>query len=325
MANSLALRNDTRWAYNETVIRKIATILRMIKFSHSVFALPFAIMAFFLAGNAGTPGFPGWDRLALIVWCMVWARSVAMTFNRIADARLDARNPRTADRAIPAGQLSIKQAYLFLYISAFLFAAGTFLFWRPIGLSSTGPRWFGYGNYWPVWLSLPTLLFICLYSYTKRFTWASHFWLGASLMLAPVGTWVAVSPPIGPVISSTALILGFAVLLWTAGFDIIYACQDVTVDRRDGLYSIPAKLGLTTALWISRTCHSLAITFLLLLALKVDLGGIYLTAVLITAVLLVAEHILVWKGKMTHIKIAFGTLNALISLILAAATICDII
>ena len=238
----------------------LALFLRDIRLAHTVFALPF-IVATTVAAVQTNPHFYA----GTIVWKSAWilvaafaARAVAMGFNRVADAKLDARNPRTADRAIPAGQLSINQAYLFLYISAFLFAGGTFLFWRPIGLSTTGPRWFGYGNYWPVWLSLPTLLFICLYSYTKRFTWASHFWLGASLMLAPVGTWVAVSPPIGPVISSTVLILGFAVLLWTAGFDIIYACQDINVDRRDGLYSIPARLGLTTALWISRTCHSLA-------------------------------------------------------------------
>jgi len=303
---------------------KLILILRMIKFSHSVFALPFALMAFFLAGNSGTGGFPGWGKLFLIIWCMVWARSAAMTFNRIADVFIDSRNPRTASRALPGGLLTIKQACRFLFICSFLFVGGTYLFWRPIGLGSqTGP-WFGYGNFWPLALSLPVLFFICLYSFTKRFTWLSHFWLGASLMLAPVATWIAVSAPDGPFISDKVIILGLAVLLWTAGFDIIYACQDIQVDRRDGLYSLPALLGIPTALWISRTCHSLAITLLLLLALRASLGRIYLTAVIVAAVLLLIEHLLVRNGKMTHIKIAFGTLNGLVSLLLAAATICDI-
>ena len=306
------------------MLRNLFIWLRMIKFSHSVFALPFAIMMLFLAGRDGRPGFPGWGKLGLIVWCMVWARAAAMTFNRIADILFDARNPRTAARALPTGQITRLQAYVFLYLCALLFVAGTYLFWRPIALSSEGPRWFGYGNVWPLIMALPVLLFICLYSYTKRFTWASHFWLGASLMCAPMGAWVAVSPPAGPVIAAPPLILGAAVLFWTAGFDIIYACQDIEIDRRDGLYSIPAQLGLSTALWISRTCHSLAVTFLLILALLTNLGLIYLIAVVTTALLLIVEHLLVRQGRMSRIKIAFGTLNGLVSLLLAAAAICDI-
>ena len=116
--------------------------------------------------------------------------------------------------------------------------------------------WLGYGNYWPTILAAPVLVFICMYSYTKRFTWASHFWLGASLMLAPVAAWVAVSPPEGPAVAATPVVLGIAVLLWTAGFDIIYACQDIEVDRKEGLYSLPARLGQPGALWVSRLCHS---------------------------------------------------------------------
>ncbi|MBN1764152.1 MAG: UbiA family prenyltransferase [Sedimentisphaerales bacterium] len=290
----------------------------MIRFSHSVFALPFAVMAAFLAGDAGRPGFCGWGRLGLIVWCMVWARSVAMTFNRIVDARLDGRNPRTAGRAIPAGKLTMKQATIFLYLCVFLFGVGTYLFWRPV------LGWFGYGNVWPVLLSVPVLMFICLYSFSKRFTWGSHFWLGASLMLAPVGAWIAVSPPGGAVVSMTAFILGGAVLLWTAGFDIIYACQDIAVDRRDGLYSLPANLGEDTALWISRCCHCLVITLLLLLGIRARLGYIYLVAVTVTAVLLIIEHVLIYQAGMKHIRIAFGTINGIISILLAGATIWDV-
>jgi len=301
------------------MFRHFIVLLRMIKFSHSVFALPFAIMAMFLAGQGGQPGFCGWGKLFLILWCMIWARSAAMTFNRIVDAQSDGRNPRTADRAIPAGRIAKKQALVFLYVSSLLFAAGTYLFWKPLGPA------FGYENYWPPVLAIPVLLFICLYSYTKRFTWLSHFWLGASLMLAPICTWLAVSPPAGPTISHEPLILGIAVLVWTAGFDIIYACQDIHIDRRDGLYSIPANLGIQTALWIARTCHSLAVTMLLLLAMTASLGAIYLTAVIITAILLLTEHLLVRTGRMTHIKIAFGTINGLISILLAAATGLDIL
>ena len=301
------------------MLRSLFTILEMIKFSHTVFAMPFAIMAFFLAGNAHQGGFCPWGKLFLIIWCMAWARSAAMTFNRIADAKFDKRNPRTAERAIPAGRISKTGSMFFLYVCSFLFAIGAYLFWRPLC------GWFGYGNIWPVALAMPVLIFICMYSYSKRFTWLSHFWLGASLMLAPVGTWIAVSPPTGPVISTTAFILGGAVLLWTAGFDIIYACQDIEVDRRDGLYSIPANLGQPLALWISRTCHSLAVTLLLILAIKADLGIIYLAAVIITAVLLLAEHLIIRSAGMKHIKIAFGFINGCISILLASATICDIL
>jgi len=290
----------------------------MIKFSHTVFAMPFAVLAAFLAGNGGVGGFCGWGKLFLIMWCMVLARSAAMTFNRIADAAIDARNPRTADRAIPAGRLSKKNAVIFLYACAFLFASGTYLFWKPLG------PWFGYGNYWPTLMAFPVLLFICLYSFTKRFTWWSHFWLGASLMLAPVGAWAAICPPDGPVVSLQGLLLGAAVLFWTAGFDIIYSCQDTEIDKRDGLFSMPANLGLPLAMWISRTSHSLAVTLLLLLALVADLGIIYVGAVVITAILLIAEHALVRYGKMTYIKTAFATINGIISILLAIAAVCDI-
>jgi len=301
------------------MFQNIVIILRMIKFSHTVFALPFAIIAAFLAGPGGEPGFCGWQKLLLIVLCMVFARSTAMTFNRIVDMRFDAANPRTANRAIPAGLLSVKKAWIFLYCCAFLFGATTFLFWKPLG------AWFGFGNFWPALLAPPVLLFICLYSFTKRFTWVSHFWLGAALMFAPVGAYAAISPPDGPLTSLSAWVLGAAVLLWTAGFDIIYACQDIDIDRRDGLHSLPAKLGMAPALWVSRMCHSLVITLLLYLALLAPLGAIYLAAVAVTGGLLLVEHVLVWRGDMNRIKLAFGTINGLISILLALATVLDVL
>jgi len=294
-------------------------LLRTIKFSHTLFALPFAVMAAFLAGAAGQPGFCGWQKLILIIWCMVAARSVAMTFNRIVDADIDRRNPRTATRPLAIGQVGRKTAILFMGIFSALFTAAAALFWKPLG------PWFGFGNYWPAVLALPVLLFICLYSLTKRFTWASHFWLGAALMLAPVGTCVAVSPPLGPVITPAVLILGGAVLLWTAGFDIIYACQDVQVDRRQGLHSLPAKLGIAAALWISRACHAAALMMFLLLTIQPQLDIIYRAALAVTALLLLCQHLLVRRGRMTHINIAFGTINGLVSVLLAAAAICDIL
>jgi 4-hydroxybenzoate polyprenyltransferase len=299
----------------QSIIKTIVIILQMIKFSHTVFALPFALMAAFLAAHGGKGGFCGWGKLTLIILCMVFARSVAMTFNRIVDARIDALNPRTADRPLPAGKLTAQNAWWFLFACSVLFGVATCLFWKPLG------PWFGYGNFWPIALALPVLIFICLYSFTKRFTWASHFWLGASLMLAPVGAWIAICPPDGPVLSPVALVLGLAVLLWVGGFDIIYACQDIKYDQRDGLYSLPARLGVPLSLWISRTCHCLTITALLLIALLVQLGAFYLTAVLLSAVLLIAEHLLVRIGR---VKLAFD-LNGLVGLLLAAATITDIL
>ena len=300
------------------MLSNLTAILRMIKFSHTVFAMPFAMMSTFLAANGGQGGFCGWSKIILIVICMVTARSVAMTFNRIVDADIDAQNPRTAGREIPSGIILPGQAKLFLWGCAVLFVTATLLFWKPLG------GWFGYGNPWPVMLSLPVLLFICLYSYAKRFTWACHFWLGASLMLSPVAAWIAVCPPQGPVLAMPALILGSAVLLWTTGFDIIYACQDTRVDRHDGLYSLPASLGIAQALWVSRCCHSVTFTLLLFLGLQTELGGLYLAAVSIVAVLLVWEHLLVRRGQMQRITMAFATLNGIISTLLAGAAICDI-
>ena len=297
----------------------IITILGMIRFSHTVFALPFAILGAFLAGQGGLGGFCGWQKLLLVVLCMVWARSTAMAFNRIADAAIDGRNQRTAAREIPTGKVSRTWAWWFCGLCAVLFAGTTVLFWQPVG------GVFGFGNHWPLVLSGPALVLICSYSYAKRFTWASHFWLGASLMLGPVGAWVAVSPPEGPFTAPVVWALGGAVVLWTAGFDIIYACQDVEVDRREGLFSLPARLGPPLALWVSRTCHSLAVTLLLLVGMLGGMGSIYLAGVGAAGLLLVAQHWLMRKGQMQHIKIAFGTVNAMVSIVVGAAGVLDIL
>lgn len=300
------------------LISRWVVLLQMIKFSHSVFALPFAVLGAFLAAGGGVGGFPGWGRLGLIVWCMVCARSMAMTFNRIVDARIDARNPRTANRAIPAGQITRRQANRFLFLCALGFGAGCWLFYRPLG------EWFGYGNRYPAIFCLPVMLVICLYSFTKRFTSLSHFWLGLSLGLAPMAAWVAICPPQGPLLGWPAVILGGAVLLWTAGFDIIYALQDVEVDRREGLFSLPARWGVNRALWISRLCHSLTVTLLLSLMLVTRLQMFYFIAVVLTAGLFILEHILVRGGRKTHVAIAFGFINGLVSMLLSIAGLADL-
>ena len=298
------------------MFKALGDILRMIRFSHTVFALPFALIAAFLAGRGGEPGYPGHGPLVLIVACMVFARSAAMTFNRLVDRRIDARNPRTAGRELPTGRIRPGAAWTFFVVCCAGFVGTTVLFWQPVG------GWFGYGNPWPTVLSGPFLVFLCVYSYTKRFTALSHFWLGASLMLAPVGAWIALAPPEGSLVSVEAVLLAAAVLLWVGGFDIVYACQDIEVDRREGLYSLPAKLGAPLALWVSRLCHSLMVTALLGLGLLVpELGGLYLAGVLVAAGLLVVEHILVAAGQ---VRWAFN-LNTLVGMLLAATTIADLV
>jgi len=301
-------------------MRTIVDILGMIKISHSVLAMPFALIATFLAANGGIGGTPAIGKIALIVICMVTARAVAMTFNRIVDRHIDARNIRTHKREIPAGLISVASAWYFMMICIVIFIGTCTLFYYPIGL------FFGYGNIWPLILSIPFLVFICGYSLTKRFTYLCHLWLGASLMLAPVGAWIAISPPTGPILKLPIIVLGISVMLWTCGFDIIYACQDIEVDRKEGLNSIPARFGAKGALWISRFCHSMAVSGLFWFALLQPhlLGSIYFVAVLLVIVLLIFEHVLVWGGKMKRIQMAFATINGIVSVLLATATICDI-
>lgn len=216
--------------------------LELIRFSHTVFALPFALLAALMAWSyrAGLEPPRPWQgrELAGIVLCMVFGRTVAMAFNRIADRRLDAANPRTAGRHLPSGTLSLASVTAFTAVCAAGFVASTLLFLPE--------------NPWPLRLSMPVLLFLCGYSFSKRFTWLAHFWLGAALMLAPICAWIAL---VGFEGIAPAILLGAAVLLWVAGFDIIYACQDAEVDRREKLHSVPARFGIRRALWLAAACH----------------------------------------------------------------------
>lgn len=283
----------------------------MIKLAHSVFALPFALMAAFMAGrNIEGLHRPYAGQVGLIVLCMVAGRSVAMTFNRLADAAIDARNPRTAARPLPAGKLSPGAAWAFLVAGAAAFALGCWLF----------ERW--YENPWPLRLCGPVLLALCGYSYTKRFTQLSHFYLGAAIAFSPAAAWIAVHPAS---LGWPAAVLMAAVAFWIAGFDIIYACQDIEADRGEGLHSLPARLGAGPALWVARGCHAATVLLLGSLAALAGLGWLYLAGVLIVGVLLAVENSLVRANDLSRINVAFFTINGVISLALGALAITDML
>lgn len=296
-----------------TVIRRWG---EMIKFAHSVFALPFALMATFLAGRAAYAAgdsprpWPGAGQLVLIIACMVTARSAAMTFNRIVDAAIDARNPRTAARALPAGTISRGQAYAFLLGSSGLFVV------------CCGGFYLLYGNRIPLMLSIPVLLYLCFYSYTKRFTRWSHFVLGSAIAFSPVAAWLAIHPQSAGL---PALVLMGAVTLWIGGFDIIYACQDIDFDRSAGLFSLPARIGPAKALWVARFAHVGTVMLLLLLVPLAGLGALYAAGLGAVAVLLATENWLVRPNDFSRVNVAFFTVNGVISVLLAALTIADVL
>ncbi|MEX2172710.1 MAG: UbiA-like polyprenyltransferase [Pirellulaceae bacterium] len=291
------------------MLRTIRHLLEMIRFSHTLFALPFALFAAMMAWatplpDSATPPEWRWQHLLGILICMVAARSAAMAFNRLVDRRIDADNPRTQTRHLPAGTLSALSVTLFTLASSAIFIAGTLLF-LP--------------NPLPLLLSLPVLLFLLGYSLTKRFTALAHFWLGAALMLAPVSVWIALRGQVllaHPADILPALILGGAVLAWVAGFDIIYACQDAEFDRRARLHSVPAALGVAWALRLAAVCH--LATLVLFAALpwlcpQVPLGWLYGLGVAAVAALLVVEHALVRPDDLTRAGAAFFNVNAIIS------------
>ena len=270
----------------------------MIRFSHSVFALPFALSGvLFAAHRVGS--FPSASVWIWVVVAMVAARSAAMTFNRIADRDQDARNPRTRNRELPTGKLSLRAAWLFTALSIALFLVATSRINRTAFL-----------------LSPLALTIIFVYSMTKRFTWASHFFLGLALAVAPVGGWVAVTGRLDAV----PFVLALGVLLWVAGFDICYALQDVEFDRDAGLYSVPARFDVETAFTLARACHVLAVLVLASLAFWLDLSPWYLAGVLVIAGVLVYEHRLIGPGDWRNLNRAFFDMNAIISMIFLCAS-----
>ena len=304
------------------MFQRIRHILEMIRFSHTVFALPFALLAALMAWNV--PAQPAirfrWRDLLGILVCMVCARSAAMAFNRLADRELDAENPRTAQRHLPAGILSPVSVILFTVIMSGCFVASTLLF-LP--------------NVLPLYLAVPVLGFIFAYSYTKRFTALAHFWLGASLFLAPVSAWIAIRGSVltqSPLDLLPALWLGTAVLLWVSGFDIIYACQDVAFDQQAGLRSIPAAIGVHRALTLSAICHLLMIPILFTLPFvsriggpSLDLGWLYGAGVTAVTLLLIYEHWLVRPDDLTRVQVAFFHVNAVVSIGLLVVVALDLL
>ncbi|HEY2963303.1 MAG TPA: UbiA-like polyprenyltransferase [Pyrinomonadaceae bacterium] len=277
-----------------TVIKNTRLTLEMIKIEHTLFALPFAFLGAVLAAN----GLPTLRQIVWIVVAMVGARSAAMAFNRIADRHFDARNPRTANRALPAGLLSVSFVWAFTIVSAALFLLAAAMLNRltlllaPVALAS-----------------------VLLYSFTKRWTQFSHLVLGWCLSIAPTGAWIAVRGQIG---SAVPLLLSLVVLLWTAGFDVLYACQDYDFDRRAGLRSIPARVGIAGALWISRALHAAAFLALLWLYLITGLGPLAFAGVIATGALLIYQHRLVRADDLGRLNAAFFTTNAFVSVILLA-------
>ena len=280
----------------------------MVRFSHSVFALPFALIAVILAARSLPDRLPSLGQLLLILTCMFAARSFAMTFNRIADRHIDARNPRTATRPLQTGRITLGQAWLAAVASALIFFAACAGFYLRDG------------NRWPLVLAAPTLLWLAGYSYTKRFTALAHFVLGAAIAFAPMAAWIAIHPPS---LGWPAILLTGVVLFWIAGFDIIYACQDVDIDRRDGLFSIPARWGVGPALLLSRGCHVATVGLLIALGIATGLGWIYWSGVIVTAILLAAEQAVVKPNDLSRVNLAFFTLNGCVSLLLALAAISD--
>ena len=301
---------------HQDALEKLRIIASDIKLAHSVFALPFAILGAFLAASAQETGI-FWGRfslqLALIVLAMVFARTAAMLANRILDARLDAGNPRTRGRAIPSGRLSRRDGIVAWIISFCLFLLVCALF----GLF--------FANWWPLWLGIPVILWISLYGLAKRFTQFCHVWLGSSLALSPLAAAIAIDP--ASLSDSPAIwLLALMVLLWVAGFDVIYALQDVEVDERDGLRSMPSTLGVAGALMAARVMHFVSILALIAVIWVVpQFGALMLAATGMMAALLFVEHLTVRQWGTSKMALTFFTLNGVVSCVVGLAGVVDII
>jgi 4-hydroxybenzoate polyprenyltransferase len=274
------------------LIRNVRTTLEMIKIEHTLFALPFAFLGAVLAAN----GLPSGRQLVWITAAMVGARSTAMAFNRIADREYDANNPRTSNRALPAGLLSVSFVWAFTLVSASLFLLAAAML-----------------NRLTLWLAPVALASVVLYSFSKRWTLLSHLLLGWCLSIAPTGAWIAVR---GALDSPVPLLLSLVVMLWTAGFDVLYACQDYEFDVKAGLHSVPKTFGIARALLIARGLHIGAFAALVALYWITHLGIFALIGVVATAALLFYQHRLVRSDDLSKLNAAFFTTNAFVSLIL---------
>lgn len=291
--------NINNFHHGASTWERVLTYGRMIKFSHTVFALPFALSAVVLAQR--TQPLTLWQMFWLL-GAMVGARSAAMGFNRIADAQLDAKNPRTATREIPSGRLTHRAAVAFVLLSSGLFILSAAMLGSLCG-----------------YLSIPILLLMFAYSYAKRFTFLCHLYLGAVIALAPMGAWIALTGAFSPAIT----LLSAALMTYIAGFDILYACQDVHFDRETGLHSIPARFSVSSALCIAAWLHVVSFVFFLSVYAAFNMGNVYLGAVGIIGALMMAEHQLVKPHDLARVNIAFFHMNAAISVTLFIGVLLD--
>ena len=296
-------------------ITAVRVIAEDIKLAHSVFALPFAVLGASLAAFHAGDGRIDWGTfvlpLGLVVIAMVFARTAAMLANRILDHRIDAGNPRTSGRAIPSGRLDLRTAVVAFTIAClgFLVICGLFGILRD--------------NWWPAILGVPVLAWITSYGLFKRFTWFCHLWLGASLALSPVAAAIAIDP--SSLAGPSLWLLSGMVLFWVAGFDVIYALQDVEVDRRDGLNSIPARFGVDGALWFSRFLHLASLACLVGVSVWTPgLGRGFQAAVVLVALLLLVEHLTVRRWGTTRMALTFVTLNGLVSIVVGLVGVVEL-
>jgi 4-hydroxybenzoate polyprenyltransferase len=286
------------------MISKVKILLEMIKFEHTVFALPFAFLGAVLGNIIVEHAWPTWREIFFVTLAMVGARSAAMSLNRLIDRYIDAKNPRTANRALPAGLISVPEVVIFIVIS---FIA---LFYAAFQLNDLAVK------------LLPLAVFVLiLYSYTKRFTWACHFILGIAIGFGPLGGWVATTGQI----DATALLLFGTVLFWTAGFDIIYACQDAEFDVQEGLFSLPSRFGIAKALLIARGCHLVTVAGLVLLYVQASLSVWFLIGVIISTIILIYEHSLVKPTDLSKLNVAFFTMNGILSCVMFVFTMIDLV
>jgi 4-hydroxybenzoate polyprenyltransferase len=278
------------------MLARARLFLELVRFSHTVFALPFALLSALLAWQEAP--FRLLDLIGILL-CMVLARNTAMAFNRLVDRKIDGLNPRTATRHLPRQAVSVAAVAGFAMVNALAFIASTAVFVRS-------------GNYWPLALSVPVIGYLCLYSYTKRFTVLAHFFLGSALMLAPISAWIAINGMRHLLVPFT---LGLIVLSWVAGFDIIYACQDADFDRQARLFSLPARLGVAASLRVATLLHLVTIGLFFVLYLACPLLGLtYLAGATGISVLLVYEHLIIKPSDLSRLNQAFFTVNGVVSI-----------
>ena len=282
---------------------KLSVFLEAIKFEHTIFALPFAYVGMLLAAYVTTGGAPSPWQVLWITVAMGAARTLAMALNRLIDREIDARNPRTASRALPRGLLSVREMGLYALLAAAVLGVAAWQL-NPLCLA----------------LMPGAVIVLTAYSYTKRFTWLCHVVLGLAIGLAPVGAWSAVTATVDP----RSLILGLAVCTWIAGFDLLYATQDVEVDRREGLHSVPARFGIAPTLLASSALHVLTVGALVWIGVVVGLGIVYWIGVAIAAALLVYEHSLLKPDDLSRLDVAFFNVNGYIAMVLLVAVAGDL-